>query len=430
MNKEILRLAIPNIISNISVPLLSTVDTIIMGQLSLKHIGAVGVASMIYNFIYWNFGFLRMGTTGITAQAYGQSNKEEISLTLARSFFVALIIATILILLAYPIKLLAFKGMNVLSDQAVLVEQYYYIRLIAAPAALSLLAFNGWFFGMQNAWIPLILVVCANVLNIIVSYIAVFHYDMGIAGVAWGTVVGQYFGFGLALFFLAYYYRSYLSGFRRKLIFQWDNFKRFFEVNLDIFIRTIFLTLAFAFFFSQSSSGGELILAVNVILLQLINWMSYGIDGFAYAAESLVGKYKGAQNDSLLSKTIKYSMIWGAVFALLYALVYLFAYDFIIASFSDEDAILEAAKDLKLWMIIFPVAAFVCYIWDGIFVGLTASKAMRNSCFIAFILYLMSYYAFKASFDQHAIWLALFVFLIARGGLQSYLYSTRGKNLI
>ncbi|MCB0682028.1 MAG: MATE family efflux transporter, partial [Saprospiraceae bacterium] len=274
MNREILRLAIPNIISNISVPLLSTVDTALMGRLSELHIGAVGIGAMIFNFIYWNFGFLRMGTTGITAQAFGKADVPAQVHTLGRAALVVFTLAALLLLLQIPIGYASFQLMNVNPSQYALVEEYFFIRIWAAPASLGLYAMIGWFFGMQNAIYPLILTVFINLINIGLSYFFVYHLGWEVRGVALGTVIAQYAGLTLALLLFFGKYRSLLQAFRREALIKWGEFRRFLLINRDIFLRTLSLTFAFAFFYSQSSAEGAMILAVNTILMQFLNWMS------------------------------------------------------------------------------------------------------------------------------------------------------------
>ncbi|MEO1711847.1 MAG: MATE family efflux transporter, partial [Bacteroidota bacterium] len=322
MNREILRLAIPNIISNISVPLLSTVDTALMGRLSELHIGAVGVGAMIFNFIYWNFGFLRMGTTGLTAQAFGEENRANIILTFVRALLVAGTLAAILLLTQYAVDPLARQLMNVGGEQGDLVKEYFLIRIWAAPASLGLFALMGWFFGMQNAVFPLILTVSINVVNIVASYYFVTVLQWEVAGVAWGTVIAQYMGIvlGFILFFIRY--RSYWNDLILPAILAWSALRRFLVLNMDIFLRTLCLTFVFAFFYSQSAKDGALVLAVNTILMQFLNWMSYGVDGFAFAAESLVGKYKGKKDESGTLRAIRLSFIWGMVFAVFFSALY------------------------------------------------------------------------------------------------------------
>ncbi len=425
MNKEILRLAIPNIISNISVPLLSTVDTALMGRLSEMHLGAVGVGAMIFNFVYWNFGFLRMGTTGITAQAYGKNDQSEIMLTMSRAFLVAMVLALLVIVLQNPIGELSFYLMNISEAQYSLVEEYYSIRIWAAPATLALFAMMGWFFGMQNAIYPLILTVTINVVNILLSYILVKEYGLGVAGVAYGTVIAQYTGLLMGLFLFWKKYRTYFQHYSQKATVEINALSKYLLINRDIFIRTFCLTFAFGFFYAQSSSRGDMILAVNVILLQFLNWMSYGVDGFAYASESLVGKYKGANDVSNLKQAIRLSFIWGMVLAALFSVSYLFFGEQFLYIFTDKEELIGASRLYLFWMILFPVISTPCYIWDGIYIGLTASRAMRQTMLMAVVIYIAVYFLLRDQFSNHGLWAALLIFMAARGLIQWVWYRSK-----
>ena len=429
MNREILRLAIPNIISNISVPLLSSVDTALMGQMSALHIGAVGVGSMIFNFIYWNFGFLRMGTTGITAQNYGQVSNPAIINTLGRALLIALILAIIIMLLQVPFGKFSFYLMNLSDTQLPLVNTYFYIRIWAAPATLSLYAFMGWFFGMQNAIYPLILTIVINVVNIICSIFFIKYLGFDVEGVAYGTVIAQYVGLFLALGLFYYKYRYLFDDLSQKALLRWEALKEFLSINSDIFIRTFCLTFAFGFFYSQSSVGGEQLLAVNVILLQFLNWMSYGVDGFAFASESLVGKYYGAKQSSKLKQVIRLSFIWAMGLAGLYALVYGVFGTPLVRIFSNQLDVITATQPYLFWMILFPLLSTPCYVWDGIFIGLTASRAMRDSMIVALIIYLAAHYLLKTDYGNHGLWLALLIFMVARTGVQWWVYRRRKLGL-
>lgn len=428
MNKEILKLAIPNILSNISVPLLSTVDTALMGRLSEVHIGAVGLGAMIFNFIYWNFGFLRMGTTGLTAQEYGKGSVKGIAANFGRSMMVALGLAAFVMAIHVPLAESSFYLLNVDGSQRGLVAEYFYIRIWAAPATLSLYAFMGWFFGMQNAIYPMILTIFINVVNIVLSYYFVHVLGWEVAGVAYGTMIAQYAGFVLAIILFYFGYQEYIQHFRKELIIQWTELKKFLQVNGDIFIRTFCLTFAFGYFYSQSSANGELILAANVILLQFLNWMSYGVDGFAFASESLVGKYAGAKDEAKTNQAIRLTFIWGMGLAAIFALVYgLFGVE-ILRLFTNQEDVIATTIPFLIWMVLFPLLSTPCYLWDGIFIGLTASKAMRNGMIAAFAIYLGSNYLLLA-WENDGLWLALLLFMIARGGIQQWLYWRYGMAL-
>ncbi|MDX1684061.1 MAG: MATE family efflux transporter [Saprospiraceae bacterium] len=428
-DREIFRLAWPNIISNVSVPLLSSVDTALMGYLSAEHLGAVGLGSMIFNFFYWNFGFLRMGTTGMTAQSYGARNKPEITAVFFRALIVSTLIAILIIVFQNPIVDLGVVAMNATDTQADLVKAYVLTRIWAAPATLGLYVLMGWLLGLQNAVIPMLVTIAINLINIALSYYLIIVMGYGIRGVALGTVIAQYFGLILVLILIAVYFKKYLPRLPFSRIVEWSAYKKFFLINRDIFIRTLCLTFAFAFFYSQSSKYGEILLGVNVVLLQFLNWMSYGIDGFAYAAESLVGKYKGAQDFKILDQTIRRVFLWSSVMAVGYALLYGLGGDLLFRIFTDVDQVIQAAGPYLLWMALLPIVGFASYIWDGVFVGLTASKAMRNSMLLSLLVYLICYYTLEPHYGVNALWTSLAAFLLARGLFQHYLFYRKGYEL-
>ena len=429
INREILRLAIPNIISNISVPLLATVDTILMGQLSTAHLGAVGLGSMMFSFFYWNFGFLRMGTTGLTSQAYGAEDSQRITDHLARALLLALGLAAMIVILQQPFYEVGARLLQVIPSQEGIVTDYFDIRIWAAPATLALYVLLGWFFGMQNAIYPMILTIFINVVNIAASYIAVIHLGLEARGAAWGTVIAQYSGVVLAILLLRYRYADYLQAINLAAIREVEALKAFFRVNQDLFIRTVCLTIAFGFFYSKSSEAGAMVLAANVILLQLVNWMSYGIDGFAYASEALVGKYAGAKDDKRLKMVIKYSLYWGGALAIAYSLAYGLLGGPILRLFSTDMAVIALAQGYLLWMIVLPIVGYACYIWDGIYVGLTATRALRNTMLVAMVLYLSTYYLAPLQDQGHLLWLSLLILLASRGVMQMILYAKYGRAL-
>jgi len=425
MNKEILRLAIPNIISNISVPLLSTVDTALMGRMSELHIGAVGVGAMIFNFVYWNFGFLRMGTTGITAQAFGKGSNSEMAQTLGRALMVAFILAALVLVLQFPLAQMSYFLMNISDLQLGMVSEYFNIRIWAAPATLGLYAIMGWFFGMQNVIYPLVLTVFINVVNIVCSIFFIKVWGMEVDGVAYGTLIAQYAGIALAAVLWFFKYGYLAKEITLKAINQVDKLKSFLTINRDIFIRTFCLTFAFGFFYSQSSVAGETMLAVNVILLQFLNWMSYGVDGFAFASESLVGKYAGAKDKFNLNKAINYSFFWGMGMAVMISLAYWVFGVQLIGVFTDKPELIEQTVPFLFWMILFPIISTPSYIWDGVYIGLTASVAMRNTMILALLVYLLTHYLLYEQFGNNGLWMALLIFMAARGLFQLVYYKIK-----
>lgn len=418
-DNKILRLAIPNIVSNITVPLLGMIDMAIVGHMGNKsYIGAVAIGSTIFNFIYWNFGFLRMGTSGFAAQAYGRRDFAEAMLTLARSVSVGLIIAVLLIILQYPVGKLAFYFIQPSEAVAPLSWQYFTILIWAAPATLGLYSLKGWFIGMQNSRTPMVIAIAINILNILFSLLFVYVFEMKIAGVALGTALAQYSGVAMALFMLRRGYRKLFPKLNRKNIFLMNEMLRFFSVNGNIFLRTLCMIAVFTFFTSASSRMGDTILAVNSLLMQLFMLFSYIMDGFAYAAEALVGKYFGAKNISLLKQTIRQLLQWGLALALCFTLLYALFGNQILRLLTNEQEVLAAAKDYFYWVLLVPLVGFSAFLWDGIFIGAAAAKAMRNAIFVATAVFFILFYLLNPIYGVHALWVAFLSFLILRGLLQ------------
>lgn len=428
LNREILRLALPNILSNLTVPLIGSVDVILMGGLSPSHIGAIGVGTMIFNVLYWNFGFLRMGTTGITAQAVGRQDSEAMGLTLFRALASAMIISLLILAFRSQIGQLSVTVMNVDAGQSGLVLAYFSIRLWAIPATLGIYALLGWFLGMQNALYPLFLTVLINSTNMVLSAWLVLKADMGVEGVAWGTVGAQYTGLIAGLGMVALRYRDKVTVLKWEAMREVSAFANFLKINGDIFVRTICLTIAYAFFYSRSAALGQLVLATNTILYQFMIWMAYGIDGFAFAAESLVGKYKGAGNSERLRSVILRSFAWGGGFALLLSGIYAGAGNYLVSLFTSDSSVIEAAQPYLWWVVVLPIVSCASFLWDGVFVGLTASRAMRNSMAVALLLFLAIWWCHPNPGNPH-LWLSFAAFMTARGILQGLLFFRKGVEL-
>ncbi len=417
INRQILRLAIPNIISNLSVPLLSSADTAILGHLDqVYYLGALAIGGVIFNFIYWGFGFLRMGTTGLTAQAHGTGNDRDAHLILARTLLIALTGGILLIALQAFIAGTSFALINATPEVEKYALEYFYIRIYAAPATLLLYAFHGWFLGMQNAKYPLVLTVLANVINIVLNFAFVFGLGMKADGVAWATVIAQYSGLLLAvILYLRKYGRYTLQDIRQEL-FAGSAFKRIFQVNIDIFVRTLALIFTFSYFTVKSAEGGDTILAVNSILLQLIGLLAYGVDGFAFSAESLVGKYIGAQDRGSLKKTVTYSFRWGIGLGVVFAIAFSTFGEPLLRVFTDKKDVIAQCLVYMPWVAVAPLINSWCFIWDGIFIGATATKPMRNSMlFCTVLVFLPVYFLLKDALGNHSLWLALTVFMVMRG---------------
>lgn len=325
MNRSILRLAIPNIISNITIPLLGLADMILMGHLSSPiYIGAIALGGTIFSVLYSFFSFLRAGTTGFTAQSYGAGDFSEVSYSLYRSITIAIIAFILIICVQKPIARLSIILLDGSDDVKNLAITYFFVRIWAAPANILHYCLNGWFVGMQNTKIPMAIAIIINVLNILFSvfFVIVLHQD--VAGVALGTVIAQYCGLIASLIFIFTKYKQYLIKINFAILLNINKLKRFFKVNTDLMIRSILLIVTIAFFTNQSAKLGDNILSINMILLQFFYIFSYFTDGFAYAGEALVGKYIGAGDETGLRSVVAHLFKWGALicvpFAILYAL--------------------------------------------------------------------------------------------------------------
>lgn len=417
LNHSILRLAIPNIISNITVPLLGLVDMMLMGHLdSVVYIGAIGLGSTIFSVMYSVFSFMRAGTTGFTAQSYGGNDDREISYSFYRSICIALIATVLVLSLQRPIEWIAMQLLHGSDEVLRYTSEYFRVRIWAAPAVLSLYTFNGWYIGMQNTTIPMVIAILINVVNIGLSVLFVNVFHMGVAGVALGTVIAQYLGLLTAVVFLLGKYRRYLIPVKKTVLLQADKLKRFFKVNTDFMIRSILLVLTIAFFTNQSAKLGDDILAVNMILMQFFYIFSYFTDGFAYAGEALVGRFIGAHDQENLKKTIKYLLLWGVGLSVPFTLLYWAFPDTFIRLISDQPVIVEQARPYYIYMILIPVITFAAFLWDGIYIGATAAKEIRNTMMIASLMvFLPAWYVLMPLYGNHGLWIAFLLFMLARG---------------
>ena len=415
VTKEIYRLALPNIVSNFSIPLLGAVDTALMGRLeSAYYLGAVGIGGIIFSFIYWGFGFLRMATTGLTAQAFGEKDLPECGRLLLQAICIGITSSLFLFIFQWQLIDLSFRLIDASPEVEQLARAYFHIRLYAAPATLCLHAFHGVFLGLQNARYPMLLTIVVNLVNIALNLVFVRLLGMKVEGVALATVIAQYVGLCLAVLLFSRDYRGLLRGWRFREVLAFSKLKRFLNVSGDIFIRTCCLVFSHAVFTAKSAAVSDTVLAVNTILLQFINLMSYAIDGFAFAAESLIGKYKGAQDMRNLKKTTRQIFLWAFLFGGVIMLTFVLFGEQLLHVFTDQMPLIEQAKPYLIWIIVASVVNVAAYIWDGIFLGATASKALRNSVILSTLLFLSAVYLLMP-FGNHGLWGALTVLLIARG---------------
>lgn len=423
MNKKILQLAIPSIVSNITVPLLGLIDVAIVGHLgSAAYIGAIAVGGMLFNIIYWLFGFLRMGTSGMTSQAFGQRDLKEVTRVLLRAVGVGLFIALCLLLLQYPIRKIAFLLIDATPEVRELATVYFNICVWGAPAVLGLYGFAGWFIGMQNSRFPMFIAITQNVVNIVASLSFVYLLDMKIEGVALGTLIAQYAGLFMAsLFWLRYYGRL-------KIAFRWQEIigktamKRFFQVNSDIFFRTLCLVAVSTFFTSTGARQGDVVLAVNTLLMQLFTLFSYIMDGFAYAGEAMTGRYIGARNNTGLQRMIRLLFRWGWGLSLSFTILYMIGGQDFLGLLTNDTTVINAAGSYYYWVLAIPLAGFAAFLWDGILIGATATRLMLYSMLVASGLFFVVYYLFYGVMGNHALWMAFLIYLSLRGIMQWILW--------
>ena len=359
-----------------------------------------------------------MGTSGLAAQAYGAKKLQEAISVLVRGMVLALLIAMVLIIFQYPLgkfSLWLIDGNMQMEDLA---YQYFKIRIWAAPATLGMYVIKGWFIGMQNAKTPMMVAIGINVLNILFSLLFVMVFDMQIEGVAYGTLLAQWSGMLISILLWIKYYGKLAKYIHIAESLHWQETKSFFRINSDIFLRSLCLVAVFSFLPIAGAKMGDEILAANTLLLQYFTLFSYIMDGFAYAGESLTGKYIGSREPMVLKRTIRHLFYWGVMLSALFTVVYAFGGDVLLKVFTDKQNIIEASHPYYFWVLMVPFAGFAAFLWDGIYIGATASKEMRNCMFIATLLFFVMYYGLVNFLGNNALWSALIVFLLLRGILQ------------
>ena len=433
-DRQILQIALPSIVSNITVPLLGMIDVAIVGHMgSPVYIGAVAVGSMIFNLVYWLFGFLRMGSSGLTSQALGRRDLTEVTRILVQSVTIALGIALLFIVLQIPMKWLMFWLIGPTADVAPFASTYFNIVIWGAPASLALFSLSGWYIGMQNTRFPMVISIGQNIVNILASLTLVYGFGMKIEGVAWGTVIAQYAGFIVALALLVRYYGRLFRGMRilqRHILPSKDSsflipHSTFYKINRDIFLRTLCLVAVNLYFTSAGARQGAVILSVNTVMMQLYLFFSYFMDGFAYAGEALGGKTYGAKNATAFHETLRRLWMWTLIVTTAFTLLYIGGGEWIVSILTDEPQVRETSSEYLWWAWLIPAAGCVAFIWDGIFIGLTATRGMLVSSFVSAVVFFGVYGLTVGLLGNHGLWLAQVIYLAMRGVLQTIWYRLR-----
>lgn len=417
MKNPILRLAMPNILSNISVPLVGMVDLALMGHMESElHLNAIAIGGSIFSFLYMSFGFLRMSTTGFVAQAHGKKDQQEIIHVFSRAMIVAFTIALLLMVLQTPIARISTRLLGASAEINVEALKYFHIRIFAAPATLGLYAIMGWFIGRQDTRTPLFLALLINIGNIIFNVLFIFGFDMKSEGVAWGTLIAQYIGFFTGMYILMKRTHRMWPLWTWEAMWERSELKKFFSVNRDIFIRTIMLILSLTFFTASSARMGDDILAINTLLFQFFLFYTYFIDGFANAAEALIGKQLGEDPMASLKPLVYKLFVWGFAISIPFSLTYFLFGLNIMQILTSLPHIISAAGPYILWIGILPIISFAAFIWDGVYIGATAASPMRNSMLISSILvFLPLYYLLEPIWGNHGLWISFLSFLLSRG---------------
>lgn len=423
LNKNILKIALPAIVSNITVPLLGLVDTGIAGHLgAASYIGAIAVGGVVFNMLYWLFSFLRMGTSGLTAQALGARNKREVTNTLYRSCLVAVGIGVVLTLGQWPLFYVASSLMDMTEEVRVFTARYYYICIWGAVAVQLLYALNGWFIGMQNTRIPMVVAIVQNGANIPLSLGFVFGLGMKIEGVALGTVIAQYLGLLAAFLMLKFSYGSYLTRPQWSEVLRRTEVAKFFSVNRDIMLRMICVLAVTVWFTSVGTRQGELVLAANTILLQLFYLFSFFFDGFANAAEALCGKSWGEKNVESFVATVKRIFLWGLVLVVVFTVTYILAEVPLLSALTDQEAVLLTAYGYFGWLLLVPICGVQTFVWDGVFIGVTATRQMLLSMAVGTILFFVAYLVLFPLWGNDGLWISFLLYLLGRGMTQSIMF--------
>lgn len=435
INKDILKLAIPSILANITVPLVGMVDIAVAGHLDTSAammIGGIAIGTMLFDLLYWNFGFLRVGTGGLTAQAYGRGDRKECAKILTRALGISIACALVLIAIQWIFVKAAFLVVECSPEVRALATQYFFIRIWAAPATLSLMALKGWFIGMQDSVSAMIVDLVVNGMNILMSIVLAlgfniggWHYEgMGFAGIAAGTVAAQYSGFLTALAILAFrYIRStfaYMDSDDLKSVFRGSETKRFFVMNADLFVRSLCFIAIYIGFTVISARYGDVLLAVSSIMMKLLMIFSYFTDGFAYAGEALTGRYIGAKDAPMVRQTVRWTFVWSMGIAVIFMGIYHFAGVPMLKMMTSDMTVVTAARDFLPWLLLMPVIGCAAFTWDGIYIGATASKAIRNSMLWAVVAFFAVWAAglafpdLSAEGSMHILMGAYFAHLLAR----------------
>lgn len=418
VNRDILKLAVPSILANFTIPLVGIVDTAIVGHLSdAAAIGGIAIGTMLFDLLYWNFGFLRISTSGLTAQAFGRGTgvKDECGKILTQSVSIALMGAAFVWAIQWLFVTAVLAVVPCSPEVAEVARSYFFVRIWAAPATLSLMALKGWFIGMQDAKSAMAVDIVVNVINMAASYYLAVYTPLGVVGVAWGTLIAQYSGLILAVFIVVVGYRLRVAA-HWKEVLRWSELRRMMALNGNLFIRSLCFMVVYVGFTSLASRYGDTELAVSSIIMKLFMFFSYFVDGFAYAGEALVGKAIGESKGKSeeVRGVVRALFYWTIGVGLVFTVIYAVWGQECMALMTNDATILSAAKKYTGWLVAMPIVSAMAFMWDGIYVGATAGVSIRNAMIWAAVGFVLLYVATYRWVGAQALYIAYFAHLIAR----------------
>ena len=415
INREVLRLAVPSILANITVPLVGIVDTAVAGHLGgAALIGGIAIGTMLFDLLYWNMGFLRVGTGGITAQAYGRGDMKAAIGTFSQGIATALAVALLLLLIQWGFVDLMLSLVKCSPETAAIARKYFFIRIWAAPATLSLFVFKGWFIGMQNTVFPMITDLWINLVNILCSWFLSFYTPLGISGVAVGTLLAQWTGLAVALLLMRKKYRPLMRETTILQSMRWKYFKGFFSINSQLFVRSLMLVVVYEGFTILAARFGDVELAVSSVIMRLLMLFSYFVDGFAYAGEAMTGRFIGERNPAALKRTVRSVFFWGALIGLLFTVLYAVFPGTLIGLLTNDAEVLSGARPYLFWLVLMPILSCTAFIWDGIFIGATAARELMMCMIWSAGLFVAAFFLLEPHLGTQALYTAYFINQAAR----------------
>ncbi len=424
MHKKIWRLAAPIMLANITIPLLGAVDLAVVGRMpGPEFMAAVGVGATVFSVLYFGFVFLRMGTTGLVAISKGALQHSEGVAWLLRAVLLGLALGLVLIVLSKPIASLSQWLIEPPALSAPLFDDYFFARIFSAPASLANFAFLGWMIGMQRAKTALAMQLVINLTNIVLDLVFVLWLGLGVKGVAWATVIAEYVGLGFALMMVLPYVAQYFKSHCINALFVPEKIMELAHINVHIFVRSMCLQMAFFYFTARGADFGDAILAVNAILMNFLLFTSYALDGFANASEALVGESIGRKDRTTFKRVVKAMTLWALFFAILFTIAYGLSWEFIVNLMTNVESVKQLVPTYLIWGLLLPLTCVWSFLLDGIFIGATVTKPMRNSMALSLGLFIGLTTILIPAYQNHGLWISFLCFMLARAVFLSAYWS-------